>query len=173
MTGVGYAAALVTAGVLGWAGIAKWQRPRGTAASFAGLGLPVPAVLARAVPMAEFVVAALLVVVPRVGAVCALGLLAGFTVVLVGAVRRGTEVGCACFGAAATRPVSGVDVVRNAGLLGFAGVALWASSPVAPALEDVIVVSTALALGLVVLHVLDLRRALGRVWDNRLAGEPH
>ena len=171
MTGVGYAAALVTAVVLGWAGMAKWQRPLGTAASFAGLGLPEPELLARAVPLAEFAVAALLLVVPPVGAVAALVLLLAFTAVLVGAVRRGDEVGCACFGAARARPVSTVDLIRNAGLLGFAGAALAADSPVVPALEDVIVVSTAFVFGLVVLHLLDLRRAIGRVWDNRLAGE--
>ncbi|HVF73698.1 MAG TPA: MauE/DoxX family redox-associated membrane protein [Acidimicrobiales bacterium] len=172
MNGVAYAAALVTAGVLGWAGIAKWQRPRGTAASFAGLGLPAPETLARAVPLAELVVAALLVVVPRAGAIGAFVLLSAFSVVLFGAVRRGTEVGCACFGAAKARPVSSVDLVRNAGLLGFAGVAALADGPTMPALADVIAVSTAFVGGLVVLHLLDLRRAIGRVWDTRLAGEP-
>jgi uncharacterized membrane protein YphA (DoxX/SURF4 family) len=172
VNGVAYAAALVTAGILGWAGMAKWQRPRGTAASFAGLGLPAPAVLARAVPLAELMVAALLVVLPRAGSVAALVLLAAFTVVLFGAVRRGTEVGCACFGSARARPVSGTDLVRNAGLLAFAGVAAAAEGPTWPGLADVIVVSTAFVLGLVVLHLLDLRRAIGRVWDNRLAGEP-
>lgn len=173
MSGVAYAAALVTAGILGWAGMAKWQRPRGTAASFAGLGLPAPETLARAVPLTEVVVAALLVVVPRAGAVAALVLLAAFTVVLFGAVRRGAEVGCACFGAAKPRPVSGTDLIRNAGLLGFAGVAAAADGPTLPALADVIAVSTAFVFGVVVLHLLDLRRAIGRVWDNRLAGEPH
>jgi uncharacterized membrane protein YphA (DoxX/SURF4 family) len=172
VNGVAYAAALVTAGILGWAGIAKWQRPRGTAASFAGLGLPAPDALARLVPLAELVVAALLVVIPRAGAAAAFGLLAAFTVVLFGAVRRRAEVGCACFGAARARPVSSTDLVRNAGLLGFAGVAAVADGPTWPRLADVIVVSTAFVLGFVVLHLLDLRRTIGRVWDNRLAGEP-
>lgn len=174
MSGVGYVAACVTAGVLAWAGVAKWQRPKGTAASFAGLGLPAPKVLARAVPVAELCVAAALVVAPRVGAVAALVLLAAFTAVLAGAVRRGVGVGCACFGstAAAARPVSGVELVRNGGLLVLAATALAAREPMAPALEDVILVSTAVVVGVVGLAALDLRRSIGRVWDNRLAGEP-
>lgn len=173
MSGVGYAAACVVAGVLAWAGVAKWQRPRGTAASFAGLGLPAPQVLSRAVPVAELSVAAALVVAPRVGAGAALVLLAAFTLVLAAAVRRGAGVGCACFGstAAAARPVSGVELVRNAGLLVLTAAALGASEPVVPALEDVILVSTAVVVGVVALAALDLRRQVGRVWDNRLAGE--
>ena len=172
MSGVGYVAACVTAGVLAWAGVAKWQRPRGTAASFAGLGLPAPEVLARAVPVAELSVAAGLVVVPRAGAVAALVLLAAFTAVLARAVAGGVGVGCACFGAAATRPVSSVELVRNAGLMALAAAALGASAPVRPAVEDVILVSTAVVVGVVGLAALDLRRTIGRVWDNRLAGEP-
>jgi uncharacterized membrane protein YphA (DoxX/SURF4 family) len=173
VNGVGYAAACVIAGVLAWAGVAKWQRPRGTAASFAGLGLPAPQVLARVVPLAELSVAAALVVAPRVGAVAALLLLAAFTVVLAAAVQRGAGVGCACFGstAAASRPVSGVELVRNGGLMVLAAAALGATEPVVPALEDVILVSTAVVGGVVALAVLDLRRHVGRVWDNRLAGE--
>ena len=171
MTGVGYCAAVAVACVLAWAGVAKWSRPRGTAASFEALGLPGASVLARAVPVSELCVAAALVVAPRLGAVAAVALLAAFTAVLVRAVRRGSGVGCACFGSSSARPVSAVELVRNAGLLGLAAAAWWAPRPVVPALEDVVLVSTAVALGAVAVGVLDLRRRIGRVWDNRLAGE--
>lgn len=171
MTGVGYCSALAIAGVLAWAGVAKWSRPRGTAASFAALGLPGASTLARAVPVSELCVAAALVVAPRVGAVAAVALLVAFTAVLVRAVRRGSGAGCACFGSSSARPVSAVELVRNAGLLGLAAAAWWAPRPVVPALEDVVLVSTAVALGAVAVAALDLRHRIGRVWDNRLAGE--
>lgn len=166
-----YTAALLSAAVLGWAGIAKWSRPLGTAASFAGLGLPAPRVSARAVPLAELAAAAGLVVAPRVGAAVALVLLASFTAVLVVALRRGTAVGCACFGTARSRPVSVVDIFRNVGLAGLAVPALGTTAPAVPELEGVIAVTTAFAVGWVALAVADLRREVGAVWSNRLAGE--
>lgn len=166
-----YTAALLSAAVLAWAGIAKWSRPLGTAASFAGLGLPAPRMLARAVPLVEMTAAAGLVVAPRAGAVVALVLLASFTVVLVITLRRGTSVGCACFGTARTRPVSVVDIVRNMGLAGLAGLALGATDPTVPDLEGVIAVTTGFAVGAVALAVADLRWEVGAVWSNRPAGE--
>ena len=171
MSGVGYCAAVAVACVLAWAGVAKWSRPRGTAASFEALGLPASSVLARAVPLSELCVAAALLVAPRVGAVAAVALLAAFTAVLVRALMSGSGVGCACFGSSSARPVSAVELVRNAGLLGLAGAAWWAPRAVVPAIEEVVLVSTAVALGAVAVGVLDLRRRIGRVWDNRLAGE--
>ena len=166
-----YTAALVVAGVLFWAGIAKRARPRSTAASFAALGLPAPGALARAVPLVELGVAAVLVVQPRFGAVAALVLLGSFTVVLGVAVRRGVGVGCACFGSARARPVSTVEVVRNVGLMGFATVAVAADGPAAPDVEAVVAVTTAFLVGLLALALVDLRREVGAVWANRLAGE--
>lgn len=166
-----YAAALLTALVLTWAAVAKLSRPVGTEASFAGLGLPAPGLLARGVPLAELVVAASLVVSPRDGAVAALLLLASFTVILVAALRRGTSVGCACFGSARARPVSPLDVARNVGLAALAALALGSAGPVAPPLEGVIAVSTAFVIGCVALAMADLRRQVGQVWANRLAGE--
>jgi hypothetical protein len=161
-----YAAALVLAGVLLWAAAAKLSRPRTTAAAFAGLGVPG----ARVVPWVEVVVAVALVVRPSAGAPAAGGLLAAFTVVLVRAVRRGVEVGCACFGGTASLPVSSREVARNAGLLVLAGAAVGARASM-PALAEVILVTTAAALGAVGLVALSVRREIGRLWDNRLAGE--
>jgi uncharacterized membrane protein YphA (DoxX/SURF4 family) len=167
-----YPAALLSAGVLLWAGVAKLSRPLGTAASFAGLGLPAPRVLSRAVPFAELATAAALVVAPRVGAVAALALLASFTVVLVVALRGGVEVGCACFGSARARPVSVHDVARNVGLAALAVVAIGAEEPTVPGIDGVIAVTSAFVLGTVALALADLRRRVGAVWSNRLPGEP-
>jgi uncharacterized membrane protein YphA (DoxX/SURF4 family) len=172
VTGVGTAAALALAVVLAWAGVAKAARPRGTAASFAALGVPGPRVLARLVPAVEAGVALALVVRPRAGALAALVLLGLFTVVLARAVRSGTSATCACFGTAASaRSVSSVELARNAGLAGLAVAALVPVRPAVPALPDVVLVTVAVALGTVALAALDVRRALGRLWDNRLAGE--
>lgn len=167
VSGLGYTAALVLAGVLVWASVAKLARPRTTAASFAALGVPVGA---RLVPIVELGVAAALVALPTIGALLAGALLLGFTVVLVRAVRRGTAVGCACFGGAASQPVSIREVVRNIGLLVLAGFAAW-GRPAVPGLADVVLVTTAVAVAAVGLALASLHRDLGRLWDNRLAGE--
>ena len=164
MAGVGYVAALVLAAVLGWAGIAKLSRPRTTAAGFAALGLPAPAALARAVPLAEIVTAATLVVAPRIGAVAALVLLAAFSVVLVGAVRSNDDVSCGCFGASGRAPVSFVELVRNAMLLAAALAALATPTPVAPGLDDLVAATTAAAVAVLVLALCRLRRDTGAVW---------
>jgi hypothetical protein len=161
---VSYTAALVLAGVLVWAAVAKLTRPRTTAASFAALGVPG----ARVVPVMELVVAAALAVWPPVGAPAAAALLAAFGVVLVRAMRRG--VGCACFGGAASQPAGVRELVRNAGLLALAAVAAF-GRPGVPTLADVVLVTTAVAVGAVGLAAAGVRREVGRLWDNRLAGE--
>lgn len=161
---VSYTAALVLAGVLAWAGVAKLARPRTTAASFAALGVPG----ARVVPVVELVVAAALIVWPPVGAPAAAALLAAFTVVLVRAMRRG--VGCACFGGAASQPAGARELVRNAGLSALALAAVPAR-PGVPEVAELVLVTTAVALGAVGLAAAGVRRELGRLWDNRLAGE--
>ena len=125
---------------------------------------------ARLVPIAELVVAAALVAWPPIGAVLAGALLLAFTVVLVRAVRRGVTVGCACFGGAAWRPVSIREIARNIGLLVLAGIAVK-GRPTVPGVADVVLVTTAAAMAAVGLALVSLHRELGRVWDNRLAGE--
>lgn len=109
----GYACALVLAAVFVWAAAAKLARPAVTAAGFRALGVPRPAALARAVPVAELGTAVLLVAVPRVGGVVAVVVLAAFTVVIVRAIRQGLVTPCSCFGAVSARPVSKLDLVRN------------------------------------------------------------
>lgn len=167
MSGVGYTAVLVLAGVLAWAGVAKLTRPRTTAAAFAAMGVPGGG---RLVPLVELVVAASLVARPPIGALLAGALLLLFTAALVRAVRRGVAVGCACFGATASQPVSAREIVRNVGLLFLAAIATR-GRPGLPALADVVLVTTVVAAAAVALALASVRGELGRVWDNRLAGE--
>ena len=159
-----YTAALVLSGVLSWAGVAKLARPRTTAASFAALGVPG----ARVMPAVELLVAAALAVWPPVGAPAAAALLGAFGVVLVRAMRRG--VGCACFGASSSQPVGARELVRNAGLLALAVVAVPAR-PGVPGVADMVLVTTAVAIAAVGLALASTRREVGSIWDNRLAGE--
>ena len=132
MSGFGYACAVALAAVFVRAGVAKGLRPRETVAGFAALGVPNPAVTARVVPVAELVLAAMLLSNPRPGGVAALVLLAAFSALLTGAVRRGVTVGCNCFGAARVEPVSGVDLLRNGLLALLAAAALLAPRPRVP-----------------------------------------
>ncbi len=115
-TPLALAAALILAVVLVVAALAKLRRPAATAEDFAGLGLPAAGALAVIVPGVELACALLLVLVPGWGGVAAFGLLAVFSANLVGVIRSGRVVSCACFGAADRAPVSVVHLVRNAGL---------------------------------------------------------
>jgi uncharacterized membrane protein YphA (DoxX/SURF4 family) len=129
-TPIALAAALVLAGVLAVAGVAKLRHPAATARDFAALGLPAPEVLAGAVPAAELACAAALVLVPGWGGVAAFGLLAVFTADLAAVVRSGRVVSCACFGAASRAPVSARHLVRNGGLLVLALAAATIGEPI-------------------------------------------
>lgn len=164
MTEVAYAAAVLLAGVFAWAGLVKLADRRRTTATFAGLGLPFPAALGTAVPMAELALAVGLLLVPAIAASAALGLLAAFTTFLVRAVRAGSEVGCGCFGSARSDPVSWVEVARNVALAGAAVVAGFATGPVLPGLEAVVLTTTTAALAAVLLALADLRHRTGHVF---------
>lgn len=172
MGGASTLAAVVLAGVLAVAGVAKLRAPRSTAATFATLGLPVPAALARAVPVGELGLAALLVLAPAAGGAGCLALLAAFSAILVAPLRAGRQVSCGCFGAVGAAPVTRVELVRN-GLLGLLAVAALAGPlrPAAPSAPEVVLVGSALVTGLLVLALCRLRRDVGAVWDNRLAGQ--
>lgn len=169
--GMGYVAAVLLAGALSWASVVKLRAPHATRRSFADLGLPAPAVLTRAVPVTELGVALALVLRPAIGAVAALVMLAAFTTLLVTTIASGRDVGCGCFGANASEPVTWVSVLRNAMLGSLAFAALTVTRPTRPDLADVIVTSTVAASALVLLALADLRRKIGHVIDNRLAGE--
>lgn len=165
---MGYLSALVLAALFAWAGVAKLGARRRTTRTFRSLGLPAADVLAVGVPAAELSLALALVVVPGWAAAGALALLAAFTVFLGRAVRAGVDVGCGCFGSAATDPVSSVELVRN-GLLGSAAVlALTAPSPRVPEPAAVLVVGLGVALGALVLALAETKRDLGHVWHMEL-----
>lgn len=172
MTDVAYTAAVFLAGVFAWAGLAKLADRRRTTATFAELGLPVPAVLGTAVPVTELALALGLLLVPAVAAFAALGLLAAFTTFLVRAVRAGSQVGCGCFGSARSDPVSSVEVARNLALACAAVVAGFATGPVLPGLDAVVLTTTAGALAAVLLALADLRRRTGHVFALDLALGP-
>ena len=158
MSEFGYACAVVLAAVFVRAGVAKGVRPRATAAGFAALGVPAPEAAARTVPVVELVLAVMLLATPRPGGIAALALLAVFSVLLGGAVRRGVTTGCNCFGAARVEPVSRVDLVRN-GLLGLLAVAtLAAPSPTVPHPLAAAAAMTVVALGGGALHAVRRRR---------------
>jgi hypothetical protein len=160
---VAYLSALVLAATFAWAAVAKLaDRPR-TAAGFAALGLPRPAVAAVAVPVVELALAAALVVAPAPAAVVAGALLVGFTLVLARALARGVRVGCGCFGASRKERVSPADLVRNAMLLAAAVVATGAPGPRVPSLASVGLVAVVVVIAAVVLALVELRVATGRV----------
>jgi hypothetical protein len=169
VSGVASALGLVLAGVLAWAGVAKLRRPSATAASFAGLGLPLPGVLARAVPVVELATAAALVGTPALGGGAALLLLAAFTGLLALRLRGGGTVDCGCFGSARRDPLTSAALLRN-GLLAAAAAAVIVVGPPAgvPPLEAAIVAGTAAAIGALGVALWDLRARTGRLWDNRL-----
>jgi len=141
------------AAILVWAAFLKLRDPDATRASFDALGLRSPHVLAWAVPVAEVVVAATVVLWPPFGGSAAIVLLVAFTVVLTQVVRSGARVPCACFGATATSPVSWLDVVRNVGLALLALVASIPSTRGWPGLLPLVVVAVAIVVSSALLRL--------------------
>lgn len=158
MEGLAGACAVVLAALLLMAAVAKWRDPRGTASSFANLGLPGARILARAVPMSEAVIAVALVARPIVGGALAAVLLVAFTAVLFVGRRRSAP--CACFGSSRSRPVTTADLVRNGVLLVAALVAMVGAGDgaAAPSLAGAIAVTGAAVVLVVGVTVADLRR---------------
>ena len=176
MVDLAQAAALVLAAVFGWAAVAKVRAAGPTTASFRGLGLPAPRLLARAVPAVEAVLAVALVLRPAVAAFAALALVVVFSLVIVRAVAAGSTVGCACFGGGSgedDRPVSVLEVVRNGGLGALAIVATGAGAGTAlwPSLPALVIVTVLVALSRVGLAAAELRRAGGHVFSTPLPGD--
>jgi uncharacterized membrane protein YphA (DoxX/SURF4 family) len=141
------------AAILGWAAFTKFRDPVATRGSFDGLGLRSPDVLAVAVPITEVAVGVALVLWPPVGGAAAIVLLVAFTVVLVRVVRSGARVPCACFGAAATSPVSWLDVVRNLGLVTLAVLASIPSTRGWPGFLPLVVVNVAIVVSSALLRL--------------------
>lgn len=178
MRDLGGAAAAVLAVVFAWAAVAKFRAAAETSASFHGLGLPAASLLARAVPIVEVAMAIGLVVAPAVIAWPALALVLAFSVVIARAVAAGSTVTCACFGAAPgagdvdARPVSVVELVRNAGLGALAIVASGsASGGIHTSVPALVIVTVLVALARVAFAAIDLRRLGAHVFSTPLPGE--
>lgn len=177
MTELARAAALVLAAVFVVAAVAKGRDQASTVASFRGLRLPAPGLMAKVVPLVEGVVAIGMVVAPTTVAWPALVLLAIFSVVIGRAVAAGSTVSCACFGggaqAADERPVSTLELVRNAGLGALAIVASGAGegSALWPSLPAAVVVTVVVALARIGFGAVELRRLGGHVFSTPLPGE--
>jgi uncharacterized membrane protein YphA (DoxX/SURF4 family) len=171
MTGAGYLSAAVLACVFIWAGGSKLTHEDRAADAFRVMGLPAPMIISRAVGLLELAVALLLLTEPFLGGLIALFVLLAFTLALRRAIRSGLNARCGCFGTARHKPVSWVEIVRNGLLAILAAGATIARSPVAPSLPEVVLVTSAVVSGALILALCDLRRDAGAVWNNRLAWE--
>lgn len=105
--------------VSGIAKIAAMQQWREQAA-----GLGVPSLAASGLPFVEMAVGALLVaqIARRPVATIAFVLLVAFTTLLVVRLSQGRRPPCACFGAMSSKPISWVNVARNATFVALAAV---------------------------------------------------
>ena len=112
------AAALTLAVVFAWSSLAKLV----TQPDMTVLGLP--SWSGQATAYVEGALALTLLLSPANGGIAALALLAGFTAFLVA--RRGSGVGCGCFGSAKVEPISWKDLARNTALLALAALAAFA-----------------------------------------------
>jgi uncharacterized membrane protein YphA (DoxX/SURF4 family) len=113
-------AVFVVSGVMKIAAPRQWRLQAGE------LGVPAP--IAAVVPFVELPVGALLVaqVARRPIAAIAAVLLLAFTALLALRLSQGRRPPCACFGAWSTKPISWLDVVRNAVFLALAiAVVTW------------------------------------------------
>ena len=154
---LGYTCAAALAGLFSWASVGKLAARRSTVARLAEARVHLPWLVATVVPGIEFLLALLLLARPADGGAAALVLLAVFHLVL--AWDLGMHGGCAWFGSARPQPVSGVSVARNFGLA-VLGVAALGAGPGArmPRLADIVLVTTTVLVGMVLLTVGDVRR---------------
>lgn len=165
----GSIAALVVFGVIAWAGVAKLTRPVATQASFRELRLPIPRLMATAVPASEVAVGALCLMRPQLGCAAAAVLLLLFTALLAFHLRRGSHVSCGCFGSADPSPVTWVTLVRNGALVAVAVVgAAFAPRTFAVSFGDftaVVVGALCMAtLGALVFGLITMKRTAGAVF---------
>jgi uncharacterized membrane protein YphA (DoxX/SURF4 family) len=160
LDGVGYVAAVALATIFAVAAISKLRSLEATVRSFEELGVPNPASAARLLPFPELAASVLLLVVPAVGGMVVLVLLAFFTTFLVNRLRAGVEAPCACFGAPGERPLSWLTLGRNALLAILALASLLTMQPAVPTPLDVIVIlAPAVALTVISSVVARARRS--------------
>jgi hypothetical protein len=162
--GFGYACAVALALVLAIAAAAKARDPRATAASFATLGLPRPATVARVVPAVEAGAAVVLLLTPVLGGFLALTLLAFFTTFLASRLLAGVRAPCSCFGSSRRDPISAANLVGNSFLMLLALGALAAPGPQLPRAVDLAVLAAAVGIETGV-HAL-VRRVTVRTQDG-------
>lgn len=154
LSGLGYSAAIVLAVMFAVAALTKLRDRDGTAASFATLGVPNPTSAAKFLPLPELTAAALLIVVPFVGGLVVLVLLALFTTFVVGRLRAGVVAPCACFGNASSQPLSWVTVARNVLMGALAVLTLAATRPTLPTPAELGLVVAATVVGYTLLAVI-------------------
>ncbi len=155
----GTACAFMLAIALGQAAVLKAVRPAETTSGFAALGVPGAPIVARLIPLVELGVASLLLWVPRIGGMAALATLGAFSLVLARAIRAGVRAGCNCFGQTKGQPVSGIDIARNALLVGWAAAALLTERPVANTAITALAAVVTLVPGLALLRWMRARQA--------------
>lgn len=164
-------AAVAVAAVFAVAATSKLLAPTRTETEFAALGLPIPTVLARLVPIAELVTVGLLLVVPRLGGPISVLLLTGFTGILLTALRSGRTITCGCLGALSDEPISGWTIARNAALIALGIAASFVETLTRPDLAVVLVCGSGLLLLGVATQLAKLRADIGAIWRIELAGE--
>ncbi len=103
----------------------------------------------------------LLVIVPAVGGLATLMLLAFFSTFIVTRLRAGVVAPCACFGTASAQPLSWLAIGRNVAMGVLAVAALATLHPVRPTVTDVVVVAVYLVVAAISLQVG------GRTMTNR------
>lgn len=150
------------------AAIAKLRSPEATREATRALGAPAP--VAAFIAPGELALAALLLLVPRVGAASAVVLLGLFTVLLRRVLGEGRTVRCGCFGAGSAAPVTSLSLLRNVALIA-ASLLAWSAPSVRTI--DAVELSAGLATGLSVvcagllLHALaELRHITGSVFPR-------
>lgn len=171
LIGIGMTMSLLVAMVFATAAITKAMSPSATSSELAALGAPFPALATRLLPVAELMIAGLLVARPPLGAAAALVALVVFTGFIVRAVRAGTSVSCGCLGSLSDEPVSSATVARNGVLIAMTTAALAVPQPVIPDLGSVLAAVSLVLIAAVAVQLLALRFRIGRVWSVSLAGE--
>jgi hypothetical protein len=171
--GFGYACAGALAVVLAVAAVAKVRDLGATAASFARLGLPRPATMARVVPAVEGGTAVVLLLTPVLGGLVALVLLSFFTTFLVTRLLAGVRAPCSCFGSSRRDPLSAANLVGNGFLVLLALAALAAPGPRRPTVADLAALGGGVAVEVAV-HAL-VRRIVSGTEDggNLSPGAPN
>ena len=154
--------------VLVTAAVTKLRSPVATRAATKDLGAA--PWLAPLVAPTELVTAALLLVRPPLGALCAIAVLMTFSVMLVRVLRSGRTVRCGCFGAATSAPVNAATLLRN-GALVLVSVLAGFAAPVGQVSFDNLLASVCVAIGivstgLVLLALADARRITGAVFPS-------